>query len=143
MDIAIEEAKKAFEEDEVPVGAVLVMDGKIIGKGHNLTKQNNNNLDHAEIVAIKDAIRNTGFSRFPNSTLYVTLEPCLMCSGAIYLHKISKIIFALKDPKFGAIVSTNNVFESKSLNFTPEIELGENSEISKELLRAFFQLKRK
>lgn len=143
MNLAISEAKKAIKEDEVPVGAVLVLNDKVIAKAHNKTNAHQNNFDHAEMLVIAKALKKLGVSRLDDATIYVTLEPCLMCAGAIYLHKIKKVIFALRDDKFGALVSTNNVYESKQINFTPEIELGPLGEEAKKLLNDFFATKRK
>lgn len=103
MKEAIREADKAYEKREVPVGAVIVLDGKIIARGHNQVESKNNPVNHAEIMAISKASRKLGRWRLCGCSLYVTVEPCLMCFGAIALARISRLIYGISEPKFGFI----------------------------------------
>ncbi len=105
LELAYREAIKAYEKGEVPVGAVVVKDGKVIGKGHNCRIERGNAIYHAEIVAIEDACKNIGNWRLDGSTLYSTLEPCLMCVGAIQQARIDRVIFAAADEKGGCLIS--------------------------------------
>ncbi len=141
MKIALEQAKKAYEEDEVPVGAVIVKDNKIIAKAHNQTEYYKNSLMHAEMLAIKEAIKKLGKWLY-GCSLYATLEPCIMCAGAIILSRLDKVVFAVKDPKAGACGTLYNIVQDKRLNHQVEIKSGVLEELSKELLTEFFKKKR-
>ncbi|MFQ6104871.1 MAG: nucleoside deaminase, partial [Candidatus Glassbacteria bacterium] len=116
MRVALDEARKAFELDEVPVGACIIMDGKVIGRGHNLIEQLNDPTAHAEIIAIGAATSTLGSRYLNNTTMYVSLEPCLMCCGAIIQARIEKLVFGARDPKAGAVVSLYNVLSDARLN---------------------------
>ncbi|MDY0100862.1 MAG: tRNA adenosine(34) deaminase TadA [Bacilli bacterium] len=142
MLIALNEAKKALSFDEVPVGAIIVKDDKIIAKGHNLREKTKNPLDHAEIIAIKKASKKLGDWRLENCTIYVTIEPCSMCAGAILQSRISKIVYGAKDEKGGALGSSFNLFEQKNLNHKPVIISGVLEEECAEVLTSFFRKKR-
>lgn len=143
MNIALEEAKKALKKNEVPVGAVIVKDGKIISKGHNRREGKKNALMHAEIEAIFKACKKTHDWRLENCTIYVTLEPCPMCSGAIANSRIKKVVFGAKD-KTATDELCEKILQSNRLNHKVEIEqdLQSESECSK-LLTGFFKSKRK
>ncbi|MGB9668310.1 MAG: nucleoside deaminase [Thermosulfidibacteraceae bacterium] len=141
MLIAIEEAKKAFEIGEVPVGAIVVKDGVIIGKGHNKRESKQNPVLHAEIVAIMEASKKLKSWRLEGCEIYVTLEPCPMCAGALILSRIKKVYFGARDPKKGAIVSKLNLLEVK-FNHSVEWEGGILEEECGELLRRFFKILR-
>lgn len=138
MDEAIRLAKEAYALGEVPIGCVIVQDGKIVGRGKNTRETEKNALGHAEIQAISDACKNLGGWRLWNCTLYVTLEPCPMCAGAIINARIPRVVFGAKDEKNGACGSVCNLFE---MPFThkPQLEQGVMAEQCQALLQDFFQ----
>lgn len=142
MSAAIKEAKKAEEKNEVPIGAVIVKDDKIIAKGHNLRESKQNSLLHAEIIAINKACKKLNNFRLEDCDMYVTVEPCLMCAGAIIQSRIKKVYFATPDEKYGAVVSVCNAFDIKS-NHKVIYEQGMLSEESKKLVKDFFKKLRK
>ena len=120
MRVALEEAKKAFDKGEVPVGAVVVSpSGEILGRGHNLKESTKDPTSHAEIVAIREAAMRLGDWRLEGCSLFVTLEPCLMCCGAIIQARIARLFYGARDPKFGAVESVVKAFEL-SWNHIPE-----------------------
>lgn len=143
MTIALEYAKIAFEQEEVPVGCVIVKDNEIIATGYNQRETNQSALDHAEIIAIKEASKKLNSWRLENCTLYVTLEPCVMCAGAIIQARIKTVVFGAYDPKGGSFGSVVNLAEIKGLNHYPEIVPGVMVEESKQLLQDFFKTRRK
>jgi tRNA(adenine34) deaminase len=138
MKQALQEAQKAFEEDEVPVGAVIVCKNQIIARAHNLTEKLTDVTAHAEIQAITAASEYLGAKYLKDCTLYVTLEPCVMCGGALYWSQIDKIVFGARDPKRGAGRFQNELYHPKTLisNGILEKECGE-------LMTLFFENKRK
>ena len=145
MKQAIKEAKKAYEKEEVPVGAVIVKDGKIIARGHNLKETKLNTIKHAEIIAIEKASKKLSSWRLENCDLYVTLEPCAMCAGAIINSRIRKVYIGTDDEKTGACGSVLNLFEYK-FNHKVEVEKGILKQECKKILQRFFKelrLKRK
>ncbi len=139
MREALKEAYKAYKKDEVPVGAVIVRDDRILGRGHNLTESLQDPTLHAEMVAIRKASRYFKSWRLEGATLYVTLEPCMMCAGAIYLSRIKKVVYAAKDPKAGVITSKDNLLDREWLNHRPAFEQGKYSKFSGQLLKRFFK----
>ncbi|MHC0039605.1 tRNA adenosine(34) deaminase TadA [Pseudoneobacillus sp. C159] len=139
MREAIEEAKKAEEIDEVPIGAVIVLDGKIIARAHNLRETEQNALAHAESLAIEKACKETGSWRLENAELYVTLEPCPMCSGAIILSRIKRVIYGAKDPKAGCAGTLMNLLQDDRFNHNSEITAGVLEEECGSLLSNFFK----
>ena len=138
MKEAINEAIKAEEKGEVPVGAVIVYNGKIISRGHNKREQKKNSLCHAEIIAINNACKKLNNFRLEDCEMYVTLEPCLMCSGAIIQARIKKIVYGASDKKYGMAGTVFNAFDLKS-NHKVEIENGILKEECSELLTNFFK----
>lgn len=138
MDIALEEALKAYEEDEVPVGAVIVRNNKIIGKGHNLVEKYKDSTMHAEIIAIKESQKVIEDWRLSECYLFSTIEPCIMCTSAAILSRIDTIIYGAEDPKFGGIRSLVNIPELKDLNHKINVikSVRENEAI--ELMQNFF-----
>lgn len=116
MKLALAEARKAFDAGEVPVGAVVVMQDKVIARGHNQVERLNDSTAHAEILALTSAYEHLGSKYLPEATLYVTVEPCLMCSGALYWSKISRIVFGTSDDKnsYRKSTGTNNPFHPKT-----------------------------
>ncbi len=143
MNEAFKEAIKAFNEDEVPIGAVLVIDDKVVARGHNNREKTQNAIKHAEIIAIEKACKKYKSWRLENATLYVTLEPCPMCAGAIANARISKIVYGCKEKSSGDNLC-QQILSSKRLNHKPELVYDESmsDDISK-LLETFFKNKRK
>ena len=142
MKVALKEAYKSFELDEVPVGVVIVKDDKIIARGHNLRETKHDPTGHAEIIAIKKASKKLKSWRLIDCTLYVTLEPCSMCAGAIMWSRIKRVVYGAKDIKGGAIESSFNLFEQKGINHKPEVTSGVLENEASTLLKDFFKLKR-
>ena len=143
MKIAIIEAQKAAEADEVPVGAVIVKDGEIIGRGHNLTRSYRNPTAHAEMVAIRQAVEFSGSSRLTGCDMYVTMEPCAMCAGAMVLSRIRKLFIGTMDPKAGACGSVLDVLGCSKLNHHVEVESGMMEEECSRIVKDFFAELRK
>lgn len=141
IDIAYKEAVKALKIDEVPVGAVVVKNGEIIAKAYNKKEVNNDPLGHCEMLAIKKACKKLKSWRLNDCELYVTLEPCLMCLGAIIHSRIKKVYFGVKDPRFGAIVGNMKILDENKFNHTPEFE-DLNDEKCGKVLSEFFRTKR-
>ncbi len=139
MRIALRLAHKAAVCGEVPVGAVVVKDGRIIGQGHNRVETRQDALQHAELIAIRQASRRLKHWRLEGCELYVTLEPCAMCAGAIVWSRIQRVIFAAEDPKAGACGSLLTVAGHPKLNHRPEILSGVLAETSRQELQAFFK----
>jgi tRNA(adenine34) deaminase len=140
MKIALEEAERAAGLGEVPVGAVLVVDDLIV-KGHNRTVMDADPTAHAEIVVIREAARLKNNYRLPYSSLYVTIEPCLMCVGAIIHARIGRLIYAAPDPRYGAVETMIEGF-GLEVNHRPEITSGLLKELAGSLMQAFFQARR-
>ncbi|MBM4162819.1 MAG: nucleoside deaminase [Ignavibacteria bacterium] len=138
MKQALREAEKAFEQDEVPVGAVVVHKGKIIGRGHNQIERLQDPTAHAEMIALTAAANHLHSRRLKDCTLYVTLEPCPMCAGAIVLSRIPTLVFATFDPKAGACGTLYNIVNDKRLNHTLHVISGVSDRESQELLKRFF-----
>jgi len=142
MSIALEEAKKAYEKDEVPVGAVIVKNNKIIAKAYNQREHFQDATKHAEIICIQKACRKLKSWRLEGCDIYITLEPCSMCAGAILWTRVNRIIYGAKDEKGGALGSSYNLFEQKNLNHHPQIISGILEDKSSVLLKDFFKQKR-
>ena len=142
MQQAIEQAQLAAVAAEVPVGAVLVRDGQVIAKAFNKPIGNHDPSAHAEMLALREAAKTEENYRLPGSTLYVTLEPCAMCSGAILHARVDRVVFGAPDPKTGAAGSVLDVFSSKQINHQTSIEGGVMSEECGQLLRSFFKGRR-
>ncbi len=139
MKEAIEEAKKALAKDEVPIGAVIVKDGEIIGRGHNLRETSNDATTHAEILAIRDANNAVNNWRLEECDLYVTLEPCVMCSGAAVLSRLRTIYYGPGDPKGGAAGTLMNILQDDRLNHQVNVVSGVLEEDCQRLLKDFFK----
>ena len=137
MREALSLAEKAFELGEVPVGAVAVWEGRIVGRGMNLRETDKNALRHAEIMAIDEACKNLGGWRLWKCDLYVTLEPCPMCAGAIINSRVKRVIYGASDPKAGSCGSLTNLFEMP-YNHKPEVVSGVLEEECSEILSRFF-----
>lgn len=142
MAAALEEARRAGRAGEVPVGAVVVLEGAIVGRGHNRPIAERDPTAHAEILALRDAGRRIGNYRLAGATLYVTLEPCLMCAGALVLARVDRLVFGAWDPKAGAAGSVWDVVRDRAVNHrvevVPEVRAGECAD----LLTAFFGARR-
>jgi tRNA(adenine34) deaminase len=143
MGKALEEARVAFDEDEVPVGAVIVRDGILLGRGHNQNRTLGDPTAHAEIIAITAACDKTGESRLEGADIFVTLEPCAMCAGALVLARIRRLYFGVYDDKTGACGSIFDVVREPRLNHNVEVYNGLEKERCAGLLEEFFAAKRK
>ncbi|MGW8392519.1 tRNA adenosine(34) deaminase TadA [Pseudoduganella sp. HUAS MS19] len=142
MREALLEARRAWAEGEVPVGAVVVRDGVVIGRGYNQPIGRHDPTAHAEIVAMRAAAEALGNYRLPGCELYVTLEPCVMCSGAMMHARLARIIYGASDPKTGACGSVVNVFASEQLNHHAAVEGGMLADACGQLLKDFFAERR-
>ena len=139
MKEALKEAKKAYKLGEVPIGCVIVQDDKIIGRGYNRRNTDKNTLAHAEITAIKKASKAVGDWRLEDCTLYVTLEPCQMCSGAIVQSRMKKVVMGCMNPKAGCGGSILNVLQMPEFNHQVEVDRGVLEEECSEMLKNFFK----
>ena len=142
MRAALAEAKLAAESGEVPVGAVVVAGGEVVAGGHNRSESDNDPSAHAEIVALREAARKADNYRLTDATLYVTLEPCAMCMGALVQARIERLVFGAYDPKAGAVGSAIDLSDSPSFNHRFEINGGVLAEECGEVLKTFFESKR-
>ena len=138
MEQALQEAQKAYKIREVPIGAVVVADGEIVGRGYNLREQKQDPTLHAEMIALKEAANFFSSWRLDQCTLYVTLEPCSMCAGAVLQARIARLVFAAFDKKAGACGSLYNLLSDDRLNHQVPTESGVLAEKSSKLLKDFF-----
>ena len=138
MYAALQEAEKALEDNEVPVGAVVVKDNKIIGRGYNQVERLKDATAHAEMIALTAASNHTGEWRLEGASIFVTLEPCTMCTGALLASRISELYFASYDTKFGACGSLFNLAEDGRTNHTIKVYSGVYADESKKILKQFF-----
>jgi len=143
MKRALREAELAYEEDEVPVGAVVVYKGAVIGRGHNQIERLQDPTAHAEMIALTAACNHLESRRLEGCTMYVTLEPCPMCAGAIVLSRIPTLVFSAFDPKAGACGTLYNITHDKRLNHTVHVISGVCDRESEDLLKSFFGKVRK
>jgi len=139
MEEAIREANKAAALKEVPIGAVIVQEGRIIGRGHNLRETSFNPTAHAEMIAIREASRSLAAWRILNSTMYVTLEPCPMCAGAILQSRIERVVFGAPDPKAGCAGTLMNILQDQRFNHRTDVVGGVLAERCGRLLSDFFR----
>jgi tRNA(adenine34) deaminase len=142
MARALEMARLAQTRGEVPVGAVIVRDGKLLSEGHNLTVTLADPTAHAEVVAIRLATARQGDWRLEGSTLYTTLEPCTLCSGALVLARVPRVVYGAADPKAGMAGSLGNLLQDSRLNHHAEVTAGVLAEASSHLLQTFFRIRR-
>jgi len=142
MRLALREAEAALAHDDVPVGAVVVRDGEVVGAGHNERELRQDPTAHAEVLAIRDAARALGTWRVLDAVLYVTLEPCAMCAGAIVLARVPRVVFGTRDPKAGAAGSVLDVLAEPRLNHRPVVDGGLLADDCARLLVDFFGSRR-
>ena len=142
MSAAVDEARRALAHGDVPVGAVVVHDGAIIGAGHNERELRQDPAAHAEMIALRQAAAALGSWRLLDTTLYVTLEPCAMCAGAIVLGRVPRVVYGTADPKAGAAGSVLDVLSEPRLNHRPVVESGPLADECAALLREFFAARR-
>lgn len=142
MSLALDEARKALAEGEVPVGCVIVLDGGVIARAHNRTVALSDPTAHAEILALREASEKLGDWRLSGSSVYVTSEPCVMCSGALVLARVNEVIYALEDEKFGGSVSLYEIPADPRLNHRLRVVKGPLGDEVRELLREFFRDRR-
>ena len=143
MRLALGEARRAFEEEEAPVGAVVVQDGRVVARAHNRPIHLNDPTAHAEILALRRAARKLANYRLTGCSLYVTIEPCAMCAGAIVLARLRRVVFGARDPKAGAGGSTLKVLNHPKLNHQVEVAHGIVAEVCASILKEFFRARRK
>ena len=143
MRFALAEAEQARDADEVPIGAVIVLERKIIGRGYNQPISSHDPTAHAEIIALRDAARTIGNYRLTGATLYVTIEPCAMCAGALINARIKRLVYGAADARAGAITSVFQIGTNSSLNHQVEITTGILETECRELMQAFFRQRRK
>jgi len=142
MQVALAEARKALAHDDVPVGAVVVHQGEVVGAGHNERERRQDPTAHAETIALQAAARSRGSWRLLDCVLYVTLEPCAMCAGAIVLARVPRVVYGTADPKAGAAGSVLDVLAEPRLNHRPVVEGGVLADECAALLRDFFAARR-
>jgi tRNA(adenine34) deaminase len=142
MRLALREAERALEHDDVPIGAVIVREGEVIGEGHNERELRQDPTAHAEAIALREAARRLGSWRILDSVMYVTLEPCAMCAGAIVLARLPRVVFGAWDAKAGAAGSVLDVLDVPQLNHRPQVQSGLLAEECGLLLREFFATRR-
>ena len=142
MTLALQEARAAAEHDDVPIGAVVARDGEVVAAAGNEREKRKDPTAHAEVLALRDAAAALGGWRLPGTVLYVTLEPCAMCAGAIVLARVPKVVYGAADPKAGAAGSVMNLLDHPALNHRPLVEGGVLGTECAELLGAFFRERR-
>ena len=142
MRLALREASRAVDHDDVPIGALVVRDGEVIGSGHNEREVRADPTAHAEMIALREAARASGSWRVLDAVLYVTLEPCAMCAGAIVLARVPRVVFGASDPKAGAAGIVFDILAEPRLNHRPQVAAGLLAEESADLLRSFFAPRR-
>ena len=143
MQLALEQAALAARAGEVPVGALVIRDGQILSQGHNRTLLDNDPTAHAEIVALREAAAKLGNYRLVGCEMFVTIEPCSMCAGALVHARLARLVYGASDPKAGAVASVLQVLNHPSLNHKMEVKSGVLEGQCSELLQNFFQQKRK
>jgi tRNA(adenine34) deaminase len=142
MDLALEEARRAEAEDEVPIGAIVVLSGRVVAKAHNETRARCDPTAHAEMLALSEAARAEGAMRLPGAVVYTTVEPCFMCAGALVHARVARVVWAVRDEKFGGCASLGAVLDTPGANHAVEHTEGIRAEEVRELLVQFFQRKR-
>jgi tRNA(adenine34) deaminase len=143
MGLALDEAQKAFDIGEVPIGAVLIMDGQVVATGHNMRESWHDATAHAEMIAIREACEKLGRWRLTGLTLYVTIEPCPMCAGALVMSRVDRLVYGSADAKAGAIESIFNIAQNEALNHSMMVTAGIRADECAEIMKDFFKLRRK
>ena len=143
MQLALEQAQLAFDLGEVPIGAVLVMDGEVIARAHNRRETWHDATAHAELMVIQEACKTLGRWRLSGATLYVTIEPCTMCAGALVLARVDRVVYGSPDPKAGAAESLFNVVDNQALNHRLQVTAGVMEEECRDIMKTFFRQRRK
>ena len=142
LGLALEEARRAAEAGEVPIGAVVVLDGRVIGRAHNAPIAQSDPTAHAETLALRAAARHLGNYRLTGATLYATVEPCVMCCGALVHARVDRLVYGAADPKAGAVASLYRILDDRRLNHRIEVTAGIRAEECGALLTAFFRARR-
>jgi tRNA(adenine34) deaminase len=142
LDLALEEARRAAEASEVPIGAIVILDGRIIGRAHNAPITLKDPTAHAEVLALRAAARELGNYRLERGTLYTTVEPCVMCCGALVHARVDRLVYGAADPKAGAVASLYRILDDRRLNHRIEITAGVRAEECGALLTEFFRSRR-
>jgi tRNA(adenine34) deaminase len=142
MEAALRLARAASVREEVPVGAVVISEGEVVGEAHNETVQRNDPTAHAELLALQRALQNVGEDRLLMATMYITLEPCAQCAGAIVLAKVGRVVFGAYDERYGMGGSVYDLLRNPRLNHRPEVVGGLMAQECGDLLKRFFQSKR-
>ena len=143
MGLALDEARKAYDLGEIPIGAVLVMDGQVVAKGHNMREIWHDATAHAEMIIIREACQKLKRWRLTGATLYVTIEPCPMCAGALVMSRIDRLVYGSSDYKAGAVESIFNIVQNDALNHSMVVASGVRSDECAEIMRDFFRSRRK
>jgi tRNA(adenine34) deaminase len=143
MGLALNEAQKAYDIGEVPIGAVLIMDGQVVASGHNMRENWHDATAHAEMIAIREACEKLGRWRLTGLTLYVTIEPCPMCAGALVMSRIDRLVYGSADAKAGAIESIFNIAQNEALNHSIMVTAGIRADECSQIMKDFFRQRRK
>ncbi|MFT5289746.1 MAG: tRNA(adenine34) deaminase [Planctomycetota bacterium] len=143
MGEALAQARRAEECGEVPIGAVIVAGGELLGRGHNQTRKRCDPTAHAEVLAVRIAARNSGYQRLDGATVYSTVEPCFMCAGALIHARVARVVWAIRDPKFGGCASLGQVLELEGANHRATWAEGLMAQEARSLMQDFFRRLRK
>lgn len=143
MGLALDEAQKAYDIGEVPIGAVLIMDGQVVASGHNMRESWHDATAHAEMIAIREACQKLGRWRLTGLTLYVTIEPCPMCAGALVMSRVDRLVYGSADAKAGAIESIFNIAQNEALNHSMMVTAGIRADECALIMKNFFRQRRK
>ncbi|GBG56081.1 tRNA-specific adenosine deaminase [Sporomusaceae bacterium FL31] len=142
MGLALDEARKAYDIGEVPIGAILVIDHEVIAKGHNMRETWHDATAHAEVIVIREACQKLGRWRLSGATLYVTIEPCPMCAGALVMSRVDRVVYGSADYKAGAVESIFNVVQNSALNHSLAVTAGVRAEECAGIMKDFFRQRR-
>ncbi|MBI5363453.1 MAG: nucleoside deaminase [Planctomycetes bacterium] len=142
MELALSEARAAEAEDEVPIGAVVVLEGRVVARAHNLTRTRRDPTAHAELLALSHAAQSLRALRLPGAAVFTTVEPCFMCAGALVHARVARVVWAVRDPKFGGCQSLGEVLQHPRANHRVEFTEGVCADEARALLQAFFRNKR-
>lgn len=142
MGLALDEARKAYDIGEVPIGAVLVIDHEVVAKGHNMRETWHDATAHAEVIVIREACQKLGRWRLSGATLYVTIEPCPMCAGALVMSRVDRVVYGSADYKAGAVESIFNVVQNRALNHSLAVTAGVRAEECASIMKEFFRQRR-